>query len=59
MATLTTDRYPRVSGPCSRCSGGAFLGVGTSLLDVLGYAGLFAGIVLILRVVLAALRETR
>lgn len=28
------------------------------LLDVLGYAGLFAGIVLILRVVLAALRES-
>lgn len=37
---------------------GPVVGVGTSLLDVLGYAGLFAGIVLILRVVLAALRET-
>ena len=32
---------------------------GMPLLDVLGYAGLFSGIVLILRVVLAALRETR
>jgi ubiquinone biosynthesis protein len=30
-----------------------------ALLEVLGYAGLFAGMVLILRVVLAALRETR
>lgn len=32
---------------------------GAALLDALGYAGLFAGIVLILRVVLAALRESR
>lgn len=37
-------------------TGGA---TGVPLLDVLGYAGLFAGIVLILRVVLEALRETR
>ena len=31
----------------------------TTLLDVLGYAGLFAGMVLLLRVVLSAVRETR
>jgi ubiquinone biosynthesis protein len=37
--------------------GGPVLASGVRLLDVLGYAGLFAGVVLILRVVLAAVSE--